>query len=169
MKQIKVVLLAAVMFLALAALHPIIAADASAPNFTLKDMDGNKVKLSKVLEDHELVMIDFWFLGCKPCVEYMEYFDGLEEKFGERGFKIFAINTDSSQKAGKAKPFIRGRKWAFTVLLDPTGEVRKRYQVKAEPTTFLINKDRKIVYRHQGYKKGVEKEVEKAIDENLPE
>jgi len=154
--------------LAIFALNPVIAADATAPDFTLKDTDGNKVKLSEVLESNNLIMIDFWFVGCKPCGEFMEFFDTWEDEFAGKGFKIFAINTDPQQVAGKVKPFIDGRSFEFTVLLDPTGEIKKRFQVKAEPTTFLINADREIVYRHQGYKKGVEEEVHQAIVDHLP-
>ena len=162
-------ILAVAIAVALLALNPVIAADATAPDFTLKDLDGNKVTLSKVLEDKNLVMIDFWFVGCKPCAEYMKFFDEWEEAYGDKGFKILAINTDPQQVSGNVKPFIDGRDWEFTVLLDPTGDVKKRLQVKAEPTTFLINKDREIVYRHQGYKKGVEEEVKEAIEDNLPD
>ena len=87
-------LLAVSIATAILALNPVIAADATAPDFTLKDLDGNKVKLSEVLESNNLVMVDFWFVGCKPCAEYMQYFDSWEEEFGDRGFKILAINTD---------------------------------------------------------------------------
>ena len=146
----------------------VFAQDKKVPDFTLKNLAGKNVKFSDVLKENELVMLDFWFVGCKPCLEYMESFDGFEEKFADRGFKIVAINTDSSQSTGKVKPFVDGRKYKFTVLLDPNGEVRKRYQIKAEPTTFLIKSDGTVVYRHQGYTKGLEEEVEKAIDENLP-
>jgi cytochrome c biogenesis protein CcmG, thiol:disulfide interchange protein DsbE len=134
----------------------------------LKNLAGKNVKLSEVLDDYNLVMIDFFFVGCKPCAEYMEYFDGWEKKFSDRGFKILAINTDPQQDTGNVKPYIDGRGYKFTVLLDPTGDVKKRLQVKAEPTTIMINKQREVVYRHQGYKKGVEADVEAAIDANLP-
>lgn len=153
-----------VAFFALSAL----AADSKAPDFTLKDLKGKNVKFSDILAENELVMLDFWFVGCKPCLEYMESFDGFEEEFGDRGFKLITINTDSSQSTNKVKPFMDGRNYGFLVLLDPNGEVRKRYQIKAEPTTFLIKKDGTIVYRHQGYTKGLEDEVAAAIDENLP-
>ncbi len=153
---------------ALLVLTPAIAADATAPDFTLKNLAGKNVKLSDILKNNELVMIDFFFVGCKPCAEYMEYFDGFEEEFGPRGFKILAVNTDPQQESGKVKPFIDGRGYEFTVLLDPTGDVKKRLQVKAEPTTILVNKQREIVYRHQGYKKGIEEEVKAIIDANLP-
>lgn len=162
------VLVVLVIGFTLIALTPAIADDATVPDFTLKNLAGKNVKLSDVLAKNELVMIDFFFVGCVPCAEYMEYFDGWEEKYGDRGFRILAINTDPQQESGSVKPFINGRGFEFTVLMDPTSDVKKRLQVKAEPTTILVNKQRKVVYRHQGYKKGVETEVEEAIDDNLP-
>ncbi len=141
----------------------------TAPDFSLKDLEGKTVKLSDVVKDYELVMVDFWFIACKPCSEYMKHFDELEEKYGKRGFKILAINTDTAQTMGKVKPFMKGRNFHFTVLLDPLGEVMKRYQIKVEPTTLLVTKGREVIYRHQGYKKGVEKDLAEAIDEFLPE
>lgn len=139
------------------------------PDFSLKDLDGKTVKLDDVLKDYDLVMVDFWFIACKPCAEYMKHFDKLEEKYGKRGFKILAINTDTAQTMGKVKPFMKGRGFQFTVLLDPKGEVTKRYQVKVQPTTLLVTKGREVIYRHQGYKKGVVDDLAEAIDEFLPE
>ena len=95
-------------------------------------------------------------------------FDGWNEKYGDRGFVILSINIDSSQTKSKVKPFTSGRGYEFLVVLDPNMEVYKRYQVKGVPTTLLVNQDMEIVFRHLGYKKGVEAEVEKAIEANLP-
>lgn len=168
MKHRTGLLIVLALALVAAAAFAVMAADSKAPDFTLKDLKGKNVKFSDILAENELVMLDFWFVGCKPCLEYMESFDGLEEQFADRGFKLVTINTDSSQSTNKVKPFMDGRKYGFLALLDPNGEVRKRYQIKAEPTTFLIKKDGTIVYRHQGYTKGLEDEVAAAIDENLP-
>lgn len=162
------VMLVFAMALAAFPLLPGSAADTTAPDFTLKDLDGNTVKLTDVLKTNELVLIDFWNIACKPCAELMNSFDPWNEEYGDRGFTILSINTDSSQTTAKVKPFISGRSYEFTVLLDPNLEVYKRYQVKGVPTTLLVNKDREVVLRHLGYKKGVEEEIEEAIDANLP-
>jgi peroxiredoxin len=158
-----------VIAVAVVPLLPGSAADTTAPDFTLKDLDGNNVKLTDVLKTHELVLIDFWNIACKPCAEFMNSFDPWNEEYGDRGFTILSINTDSSQTTSKVKPFISGRNYEFTVLLDPNLEVYKRYQVKGVPTTLLVNKNREIVLRHLGYKKGVEEEIEDAIEANLPQ
>ena len=168
MKLRLFVLLVSVLMLAAVLAAPLSSKDESAPDFTLKDIDSKDVKLSDVMKDHNLVLIDFWNIQCKPCCEFMNFFDGFNDDFGDKGFTILSINTDTSQSSNKVKPFILGRDYKFHVLLDPNMEVYKRFLIKGVPTTILVNKDLEIVYRHLGYKKGFEDEVRQAISDNLP-
>ncbi|MEE8418087.1 MAG: TlpA disulfide reductase family protein, partial [candidate division Zixibacteria bacterium] len=61
-----------------------------APDFTLRNMDGKRVTLSDYFGDGP-IYISFWATWCKPCLEEMKILEKLHQKYGDRGFRIFAI------------------------------------------------------------------------------
>jgi cytochrome c biogenesis protein CcmG/thiol:disulfide interchange protein DsbE len=65
----------------------------------------------------------------------------------------------------QVKPFARGKKWQYTVLLDPENMMRDLYNVQAMPTSFIINRDKKIVFIHQAYKPGDEEIIDSKLKE----
>ena len=65
----------------------------TAPEFSLKDIDGEKVTLSDYFGGGP-VYISFWATWCKPCREELKIIEGLYEKYSDRGFRVFAINTE---------------------------------------------------------------------------
>ena len=50
-----------------------VASAADAPSFELKDLNGKKVTLKKLLKDNKVVVVDFWQVGCKPCNELLPH------------------------------------------------------------------------------------------------
>ena len=74
----------------------------TAPEFALKDLDGNKVSLKENYGDGP-IYISFWATWCKPCREELKIIEGLYEKYEDCGFKVLAINTEGPRAAGKIK------------------------------------------------------------------
>jgi hypothetical protein len=57
------------------------------------DTIGNKLKLNF---DNKITIIDFWFVGCSPCISEMEQFSSLL-KGRENEITIYSISIDDSQ------------------------------------------------------------------------
>jgi len=110
-----------------------------APEFTLKDLNDNVVKLSDFRG--KIVIVNFWGIFCTPCKEELPFFQAISDNETARGFKILAINF--KEGTNTVRSFIDGEEYTFTVLLDndPPGEVHTLYNISLWPTTFFIDAD----------------------------
>lgn len=131
-------------------------------NFTLSDLDGNDVTLSKLLEKGP-VMISFWATWCTPCKEEMKKMQPIYEKFKDQGFTYLAVNQDNQKTISKVKAFINANKYSFPVVLDPEKQVFQDYNGTGIPYSLLIDKNKKIVAKHLGYITGDEFKIESEI------
>ena len=61
------------------------------------------------------------------------------------------------------KQYWEENKLSFLLLNDEYGIVMKRYEVKEYPTTFVINKEGKLVKKFCGYDETIEKETDELI------
>ncbi|MEZ5992924.1 MAG: peroxiredoxin [Planctomycetota bacterium] len=115
-----------------------------APDFTLKDHDGNEVKLSGQVGDKPVVLVFYPRAGSPICTKQMcSLRDGWTELMAKA--KVFGVSYDSVEQVRKFK---EQQKLPFTLLSDPNKEVAKLYGVDgtfaAARVTFVIGTDGKI-------------------------
>lgn len=139
--------------------------DGKAPDFTLKNMKGENVKLSE--HQGEVVMINFWASWCAPCRQEMPILNDLYRKYRDAGFTLLAVNVEEDTKG--AKKMARDLRVVFPVLFDTTNEVSKKYDVQAMPSTILVDRDGNLRYLHRGYLPGYEDEYHKQVRELMRE
>jgi peroxiredoxin len=136
-----------------------------APDFTLKSTSGENIKLSELRGN--VVMINFWASWCGPCRQEMPLLQQLYERYQDLGFTLLGINVDEDSVV--ADKILKEISVSFPVLYDSRNKVSKRYQVKAMPSTFVIDRDGKVRYLHQGYKSGYEASYQQQIRTLLSE
>eukprot|EP00871_Galdieria_phlegrea_P004883 jgi/Galph1/5396/GphlegSOOS_G4063.1 len=101
-----------------------------APDFELKDQDGNTVKLSDFKGQSPVVL--FFYPKTYGCTrEACSFRDNISE-FSNLNAKVFGISSDSVEKH---KSFVEEQKLPFPLLSDVGGKVRKLYGV---PSTMFI-------------------------------
>ncbi|MDQ7082775.1 MAG: TlpA disulfide reductase family protein [Aquificota bacterium] len=111
-----------------------------APDFRLKDLSGKEVSLSDFRG--KVVLVNFWATWCPPCKEEIPIFQRVYKKYRDKGFEILAISSDSSPDP--VKKFVKEYGLGFIVLYDD-GSVAQKYGIQGLPTSFLINREGKIV------------------------
>jgi peroxiredoxin len=128
------------------------------PRFELPDMDGTKIS-SKEFEG-KVVVVDFWATWCQTCVQELPAFTALQEKYGKEGLVVIGIALDELG-AQSVKPFIRQHGVNFTVLAGDTSVQLAFGGLDGLPTTFIFDRDGKIVSKHSSYQEPsvFEKEV----------
>jgi thiol-disulfide isomerase/thioredoxin len=114
----------------------------SAPGFSLTGLDGKHRSLSS--NRGKVVLLHFWATWCAPCRKEMPILHELEKEFTEQSFALMCVNVDRGNKATVEK-FMRGIGQHFHTQLDPDGEVRNTYEVRALPTSYIIGRDGKII------------------------
>lgn len=140
---------------------------ADAPDFELKDLQGDEYALEDLLEECNLLVIDFWQVGCKPCNELLPHLQEYYDEYREEGVEIVIISRDTCLTLAQVEPFFVSHEYTFRVLLDSELDVSNDYGVKSSPATFVINPDEELVFQHYGYKSGQEEEILEAIESYL--
>jgi peroxiredoxin len=142
-----------------------LAPTATAPDFTLRTLDGDKLRLGE--QRGRVVLVNFWATWCGPCRQEMPHLNKLYEKYKASGFVLLGVNVDDDtrQAAGVANKL--GVK--FPVLPDADKRVSRQYDLSAMPSTVLIDRDGKVRYLHRGYQSGYEDTYDKQIRELLKE
>jgi peroxiredoxin len=121
-----------------------------APDFTLRDEDGEDVTLSS-LRGRNVVLVFYPFAFSGICTKELHDVTGLKDKFDQASADVFGISVDSPFAL---KAFKRDEQLTARLLSDfePKGEVARKYGVyldqvgAASRGTFVIDKDGKIAY-----------------------
>jgi len=135
-------------------------------DFTLSDIEGQRVKLSEQLKKGP-VLLDFWATWCKPCVQELPHIQEFHKKYSGQGLQVITVTIDNPKTQSKVKPFIKSAGYTFRVLLDGDLQVRQSLGGKDIPLTLLIDQNGELVHRHLGYVAGDEKKLETMIQELL--
>ncbi len=117
-----------------------------APNFALKDLDGNMIYLEETLG--KVVLLNFWATWCGPCRVEMPFFERTYAEFKDEDFVVLAVDFDEPIEAVRA--FKEELNLNFPILLDPGGEVQRTYRVLGYPTSVLIDREGLIHAIHVG-------------------
>ena len=107
----------------------------------LKDITGNGVRLSDFRG--KIVFLNFWATWCPTCVVEMPAMEKLHRRFKDQNFAMVAVNLQESE--AQVKSFFEKFKLSFTALLDSSGEVASGLAVSALPTTFVLDKEGRIL------------------------
>jgi peroxiredoxin len=137
-----------------------------APSFCLTSIDNETVCLDSL--EGSYVIMDFWAITCKSCVEGLDALKETYEEFKERNLIYLAIDEDGPRNKSKVPGFVKGHQWEYTVLYDTNQEVKNLYGIQAIPELFIIDPEGYIVYRHRGFKEGDEEDIREKLEELLP-
>lgn len=118
-----------------------------APAISVKDREGHVRTLSEF--KGRVVLVDFWASWCAPCKVSFPALDSLHEEFHDSGLDVVAINLDEDAKGALA--FLAGKSPSMTVLFDPKGRSPEAFKVDGMPSSFLIDRDGNIRFRHMGF------------------
>lgn len=135
----------------------------STPNKTdvghasVKTLEGKEFNTANISNDGKPFIIDFWATWCKPCVAEL---DAINEEYTqwkeETGVKVFAVSIDDSRSMSRVAPYVAGKGWDYTILLDPNGDFKRAMNVNSVPHTFLFDGNGKLVAQHNNYSAGDE-------------
>lgn len=117
-------------------------------NFTLKDVAGKDVRLSKYRG--QVVLVNFWATWCVPCRVEIPALTALYRDYKDRGFVVLGVSVDSEVSA--IKPFARVMKMSYPVLIGAGREdLSSAYgPFVGFPTSVLVARDGAVCVRHVG-------------------
>lgn len=136
-----------------------------APDFTLSDINGSDVRMSDLRG--KVVLIEFWATWCPPCRESIPAMNEIYKRYNEKGLVILGISVDKGQNVAEdLRAFVREYSILYPVLID-SKNINNLYGVYSIPTTFLIDKDRKVILKNIGFSPELEDKLSKEIERLL--
>jgi len=126
---------------------------------TLTDIKG-EVHSLETLKD-KIILIDFWFINCGPCIKEIPDLNKLKAEFEMDEVEWFAVTYDPKEKVER---FLERLKFDYTIVPD-SKHLTDRFDIRFYPTTLIIDENRKIVYTGKfGTMNGRVNEIREALN-----
>ena len=138
-----------------------------APTLKLLDIDDEVVDL-KTLKG-KVVIINFWATWCPPCRREMPSLQRLYNKISNKNVVVLAV--DVGESAEKVDDYLSNisPEVTFQALLDSRSDAMMRWKVRGLPSTFIVNKQGKVVYKAIGGREfdsdGIVKQIMNLVNE----
>jgi peroxiredoxin len=120
----------------------------SAPSVQFTSLKGEKIALDGLRG--KVVLVNFWATDCPGCVTEMPKLVETYQKYKDHGLATVAVAMDYDPP-NYVLAYSQRHELPFPVALDPSGNLAKAFNdVKLIPTTFVIDKQGKILQRIVG-------------------
>jgi peroxiredoxin len=137
----------------------------AAPDFVLKSVSGQNVRLSEYRG--EVVMLSFGATWCGDCRAQIAQLIEMQMRYHDAGVELLAVSLD--QTAKQAGEMAAASSASFPVLHDVGGEVGRLYAVGKVPVVVLIDRAGVVRKVFEGYRRGNETQYLESVQALLRE
>ncbi|MFN3543445.1 MAG: TlpA family protein disulfide reductase [Thiobacillus sp.] len=134
-----------------------------APALKLKDLEGKTHDLAALRG--KVVLINFWATWCPPCRREMPSMERLAQRFRGQPFVVLAVDVGEDPDTIEAFTSQLDTALTFPILLDTRSHAMRAWKVAGLPTTFLVDKEGRIVASAIGGREFDHPEMVKAVGE----
>jgi thiol-disulfide isomerase/thioredoxin len=119
----------------------------SAPDFTLKTLDGQEITLSKL--KGKVILLDFWATWCGPCRESIPHLVHLYKTYQKNGLEVIGMNLDRGD-IETVRRFAKSMNIPYPIVSTPE-EVSRNFGITGFPTAVFIDKEGKVREKIVGF------------------
>lgn len=130
------------------------------PNVILKSDDNKSYHVKNDFKEQDKIYVfTFWATWCAPCLNELDAInENYTEWIKELNMEVIAVSIDDTRTQKRVKPLLNGKNWPYKVLLDTNQDLKRALSIANVPYTIVV-KNQKVVYVHNGYSQGAEKEL----------
>jgi peroxiredoxin len=126
-------------------------------DFTNRDVNGNVVKLSSL--KGKIVILNFWFIACKPCIMEMPQLNELKKKYKKDDVVFLGITFD---KAPEVLSFLKINNFDYNIIADGK-EICKSWNINAFPTNVVIDREGIVRFMEMGFGENIQRTLDQQI------
>ncbi|MEO9476469.1 MAG: TlpA disulfide reductase family protein [Cyclobacteriaceae bacterium] len=131
------------------------------PFETVRDISGNTLNPSDM--EGQVVVINYWFTGCRPCIMEMPELNEVVARYAEQDVLFLAYANDI---APMVSSFLRKHQFDYTIIPGQmTATLNKG--ITLFPTHILVNREGIIEFTLTGYSEGVGDKISSQIEKML--
>jgi peroxiredoxin len=119
-----------------------------APAYAARNMEGDSVSLA--LLRGKPVLLNVWATWCLPCKEEIPFLETLHARHGAEGLQIVGVSIDARGDEAKINEFARDFRMTYPIWRDPDERVNARFLAIGVPSTYLIDRDGILRWKHLG-------------------
>lgn len=138
---------------------------AMAPALESRTLDGQPVSLASLRGSP--VLLNIWATWCHPCRDEIPVLQALHETYAPRGLQLVGVTIDDAGSRGDITSFAREFGMTYPVWHDPDQQVMPAFSVIGVPTTFLISREGRVLWRKTGEVKQGDPVLAAALDSAL--
>ncbi len=132
------------------------------PDLELKMHNGETIKLSQL--KGKVVLLDFWYRGCAPCLKSIRGLIELQEEFKE-DLVIIGVNPVDTRE--DVLDYFNYKKTNYLSTYKTDNNLSVIFNIEAYPTIILYDREGKMVKKEVGYREGGIKSLQKAVKKVL--
>ena len=87
------------------------------------------------------VVLNFWATWCAPCAVEMPELQRVQDAFGDA---VAVVGVNTGESVGIIQAWARERGIQFPLALDEAGQAAALYQLRGQPTTFILDAEGRV-------------------------
>jgi thiol-disulfide isomerase/thioredoxin len=134
------------------------------PAYSATFLDGSKFDLAARRD--KVVLLNLWATWCGPCREEIPELQKLHDKYGPKGFEVVGVSVDEGP-VSTVQEFIAEQKMTYPIALDAEGKLASILETSVLPSSVLIDRTGRIVWKRYSYIPPDDPELVSAIEKAL--
>lgn len=132
------------------------------PEYSALTLDGGKWELATKRD--KVLLLNVWATWCGPCRFEIPELQAIHEKYAPQGFEVIGVSVDESGPEAVKSFVAEQEKMTYPVVLDAEGKLANMLQTSVLPTSIIVDRDGKIVWKKYGAIMPNDQELTRAIE-----
>jgi len=134
------------------------------PEYSAMWLDGSKFELET--RKGRVVLLNLWATWCGPCRYEIPELQTIHDKYAAKNFEVIGVSVDESG-VESVRDFVKEHEMTYPVVLDAEGKLANVFQTSVLPTSVVIDRNGKIVWKKFGAIMPNDAELTRAIESAL--
>jgi cytochrome c biogenesis protein CcmG, thiol:disulfide interchange protein DsbE len=134
------------------------------PEYSAMWLDGSKFEMES--KKGKVVLLNLWATWCGPCRFEIPELQAIHDRYAAKNFEVVGVSVDESG-VESVRDFVKEHEMTYPVVLDAEGKLANVFQTSVLPTSVIIDRNGKIVWKKFGAIMPDDQELKKAIESSL--